>query len=76
LELTDRVARTREPVVITRRGRPVARLVPNDDHLNVPLFGYMAGSARIRGDITKTPPLEWSVATGDVLYACGSGESA
>jgi antitoxin (DNA-binding transcriptional repressor) of toxin-antitoxin stability system len=65
LELTDRVTRAREPIVITRRGRPVAKLVPNDGHLNVPQFGYMAGSARIRGDITKTPPPEWSAATGD-----------
>jgi len=28
LKTLDEVARTREPVVITKRGRPVARLVP------------------------------------------------
>jgi prevent-host-death family protein len=28
LKMLDEVAETREPVVITKRGRPVARLVP------------------------------------------------
>ncbi len=72
LQLMDRVARTREPIVITKRGRPVAKLVPADDaQPQVPLFGYMAGSAEIRGDIVRTPDLDWSAMSGDEddLYA-------
>jgi antitoxin (DNA-binding transcriptional repressor) of toxin-antitoxin stability system len=68
----DKVARTREPIVITKRGRPVAKLVPPDEpQPATPLFGYMAGSAEIRGDIVRTPELEWSAVTGeeDELYA-------
>ena len=72
LQLMDRVARTREPIVITKRGRAVAKLVPPDDPAPRPLlFGYMAGSAEIRGDIVQSAPLEWSAATGeeDELYS-------
>jgi prevent-host-death family protein len=72
LQLMDRVARTREAIVITKRGRPVAKLVPPDEpRPRAPLFGYMAGSAEIRGDIVRTPELEWSALSGDEdeLYA-------
>jgi len=72
LQLMDRVARSREPIVITKRGKPVAKLVPPDDlEPRTPLFGYMAGTAEIRGDIVNVPHLEWSALTGaeDHLYA-------
>ena len=72
LQLMDRVARTREPIVITKRGRPVAKLVTADDSQpQAPLFGYMAGSAEIRGDVVRTPDLDWSAVSGDEddLYA-------
>src|SRR5256885_3944266 len=66
LQLMDRVARTREPIIITKRGRPVAKLVPPDDpQPPAPLFGYTAGTAEIRGDIVQTPHLEWSAMTGE-----------
>jgi len=71
LQLMDKVARTREPIVITKRGRPVAKLVPPDDQEpHQPLFGYMGGSAEIRGDIVRAPDLDWSAVTGeeDELY--------
>ena len=72
LQLMDKVARTREPIVITKRGRPVAKLVPPDEpRAAAPLFGYMAGSAEIVGDVVEAPPLAWSAASGeeDELYA-------
>jgi len=72
LQLMDRVARSREPIVITKRGKPVAKLVPPDEaEPRTPLFGYMAGTAEIRGDIVNVPHLEWSALTGeeDHLYA-------
>jgi prevent-host-death family protein len=72
LKLMDAVSRTREPIVITKRGQPVAKLVPADEpQPRRPLFGYMAGTAQIRGDIIRSPHLDWSAATGDEdhLYA-------
>lgn len=72
LQLMDRVARSRESIVITKRGKPVAKLVPPDEpEPRAPLFGYMAGTAEIRDDIVNVPHPGWSAATGDEddLYA-------
>jgi prevent-host-death family protein len=52
LRVMDEVERTRRPVVITKRGRPVARLVPANAAEPDPLFGRLAGKIRIVGDIT------------------------
>lgn len=51
LKLMDEVARTHEPLVITKRGRPVAQMVPVEDTPPARLFGYMAGTGAIHGDI-------------------------
>lgn len=70
LKLMERVARTREPIIITKRGRPVAKLMPPDDVEPLPpIFGYMAGTAQIRGDLAA-PETEWAALTGeeDDLY--------
>lgn len=66
LQLMDRVARTREAIVITKRGRPVAKLVPPDEaRAPAPLFGYMAGAAEVPGNLVEAPPLAWSAVSGD-----------
>lgn len=52
LQLMDRVERTRETVVITKHGRPVARLVPPDAQVP-PLLGCMAGTVTVLGDIVS-----------------------
>lgn len=63
LKLLDEVAHQRRPIVVTKRGKPVAKLVPIDDH-PIDLFGYMAGTAKICGDIIgPIDDVEW---TGDV----------
>ncbi|HXM23854.1 MAG TPA: type II toxin-antitoxin system Phd/YefM family antitoxin [Terriglobales bacterium] len=55
LRVMDDVQSTREPVVITKNGRPVAKLVPagepSDDFL-----GKLSGVMKIVGDITQ--PIE------------------
>jgi prevent-host-death family protein len=55
LHLLDEVARRRAPLIITKRGKPVAKLVPIDDK-PVDIYGRMAGTVRILGDIVG--PLE------------------
>ena len=52
LELMDRVQARRETFVITKRGKPVARLVPLERPRTSELFGCMTGKATITGDIT------------------------
>ncbi len=58
LKLLDEVALTREPLVITKHGRPVAKLVPMPPETE--LFGAMAGSVRREGDIVSPLENEWN----------------
>ena len=59
LRLMDEVARQRTPLVITKRGKPVAKLVPIDEG-PVDLFGRMAGTIKIIGDIVSPIDVEWN----------------
>ncbi|MBM3545446.1 MAG: type II toxin-antitoxin system Phd/YefM family antitoxin [Alphaproteobacteria bacterium] len=58
LALMDEVERTGQPLVITKRGRPVARLVP-EIAASQSLFGSMRGSAVILGDIISPLDEPW-----------------
>ena len=57
LQILDAVAEQREPLVITKRGIPVARLVPMPTDIG--LFGALAGSVLIEGDIVSPVDIEW-----------------
>jgi prevent-host-death family protein len=64
LRLIDEVAQQRQPIIITKRGKPVAKLMPlEEEERPVDLFGYMAGTAKICGDIVS--PIEDVEWTGD-----------
>ncbi|MGA2375941.1 MAG: type II toxin-antitoxin system Phd/YefM family antitoxin [Candidatus Sulfotelmatobacter sp.] len=60
LAIMDKVSKTGEPVVVTKHGKPVVKLVPakkqKDD-----IFNYMAGKVKIVGDIVGpiTPLEDW-----------------
>ena len=57
LALMDEVQQTGEPLVVTKRGKPVVKLVPiirDDDNF----FDSMKGRVTITGDIINTVPLE------------------
>jgi len=60
LAIMDEVQQSGEPVLITKYGKPVAKLIPaettGDD-----VFGYMAGKVKILGDIVSpvTPLEDW-----------------
>lgn len=67
LRLMDEVAQQRRPIIITKRGKPVAKLVPVErepiEQEAIDLFGRMAGSIKIIGDIMN--PIEDAGWTGD-----------
>jgi prevent-host-death family protein len=63
LRLMDEVAQQRRPIIITKRGKPVAKLVPVEELEPVDLFGRMAGTIKICGDIIS--PIEDAGWTGD-----------
>jgi len=60
LSLMDEVKSKRETIVITKRGKPVAKLVPvaggEDD-----IFGFFEGKGSVKGDIVSPAlsPNEW-----------------
>jgi prevent-host-death family protein len=60
LKIMDQVQKTREPLVITKRGKPVAKLVPADRPAS-DVFGCLQGVVRIVGDIESpvVPPEDW-----------------
>jgi prevent-host-death family protein len=60
LKIMDQVQKTREPLVITKRGRPVAKLVPADKPGN-DIFGCLKGVIKIVGDIESpvVPAEDW-----------------
>lgn len=65
LKLMDQVEKTREPVIVTKRGRPVAKLVPVENVPAEKLFGCMAGTVTILGDIVSPLGEAWSAQSGD-----------
>ena len=62
LAIMDEVASKRESVVITKRGRPVAKLVPVEKEKD-DIFGFFngKGTIEIKGDIVSPiiSPEEW-----------------
>jgi len=57
LTLMEDVRSTREPLVITKRGKPVVKLVPADDDKD-DFIGRLEGEFRVVGDI-ESPIDEW-----------------
>lgn len=58
LALIDEIHdRKRNSVVITKRGKPVAKLVPIDDSGS--FIGCMKGLVTIHGDLTEPLNVEW-----------------
>ena len=60
LHLLDEVQRSRTEILITKRGRPVARLLPVDEQ-PPHILGRMKGSVQILGDLIAPIDEKWSV---------------
>ena len=62
LALMDDVKATGEPIVITKRGEPVAKLVPMERKQD-DIFGFLKGKLKVVGDIVSPviPAEEWDV---------------
>jgi len=48
----------REEIIITKRGKPVAKLVPLSDP-EQPLFGRLRGSATLHGNLIDPVDISW-----------------
>lgn len=62
LGVMERVQSTGEPVLVTKRGTPMVKIVPAESGAG-DLFGFMAGEFDIIGDIESplVPLKEWEI---------------
>lgn len=58
LQVIDEVQRLRMPIIITKRGKPVAKLVPLDEQAES-FIGSMKGTMDILGDIVAPIDVKW-----------------
>ena len=66
LKLIDEVQQQRKEIVITKRGKPVARLVPLKTEIP-DIFGRMKGTVKILGDIVSPTGEVWNADEGEGL---------
>jgi prevent-host-death family protein len=59
LSLIDKVSQTHQVITITKRGKPVARLVPLAEDKPQRLFGYFAGHVVEEGDLISPTGEDW-----------------
>ena len=65
LDLMDRVAETGAEYVITKRGKPVAKLAPiRRSAKQHSVFGCMKGTSRVLGDIIPPLNVPWEADEG------------
>ena len=60
LAVMDEVQSKREAVIITKRGKPVAKLVPIEEEKDE-IFGFLKGKVKVLGDVVSPilTPDEW-----------------
>lgn len=59
LAIMDEVQARRETVIITKRGKPIAKLSPVEKDAD-DIFGFMEGKGSITGDlVSPLPPEDW-----------------
>ncbi len=64
LKLLDQVQRSGESLVVTKRGRPVARVVPMAPAEKISLLGCLKGQVEILGDIVEPTGELWEADAG------------
>ncbi len=62
-QIIEEVSKGRGPVVITKRGKPIAQLVTVKATKRQSLFGFAKGCVKIHGDIIEPIDVEWEAAT-------------
>ena len=62
LTVMNEVQATGEPVIVTKRGKPVVKVIPAEPEKGN-ILGFMAGEFEIVGDIESpvVPPSHWKI---------------
>lgn len=69
LSLLEDVARTGEPILVTKRGKPLARVTPSGNVASARPRDMLRGSVIYKGDIIEPvlPPEAWNAVRGIFL---------
>jgi prevent-host-death family protein len=69
LALLENVARTGEPLLVTKRGKPLARVMSSDNSRSISPQDTLWGTVETVGDIIApvVPPSAWNAARGVML---------
>lgn len=61
LAVANQVSQTGEPVMVTKRGKPLVQVIPIRRARPKPFIGRLKGIVTIHGDLTKPiiPPEDW-----------------
>ena len=62
LTVMNEIQATGEPVIVTKRGKPVVKVIPAEPERG-DILGFMAGEFEIVGDIESpvVPPSHWKI---------------
>jgi prevent-host-death family protein len=62
LKVMSEIQATGEPVIVTKRGKPVVKVVPAESKVD-DIFGFMADKGKIIGDIESpvVPLKDWKI---------------
>ena len=62
LTVMNEIQATGEPVIVTKRGKPVVKVIPAEPEKGN-ILGFMAGEFEIVGDIESpvVPPSHWKI---------------
>ena len=64
LKIMDEVQRTKQPLVVTKHGKPVVTIMPFEAKKPFP-FGYMKGRITTKGDIVGPTGERWDADMDD-----------
>jgi len=70
LKILDKVQQQRKPVVILKRGKPVAKLVPVEER-SASFIGSMKGTMEILGDVISPIDVKWEAESDSSLATHG-----
>ncbi len=59
LKLMDKVNETHEEIIITKHGKPVAKMIPYGNFPEKSLFGFLKGTSEEMGNIIDSIDVGW-----------------
>jgi prevent-host-death family protein len=67
LSLLDDVAKTGRPLLVTKRGQPIVRVVPSGGKRSIHPQDSLAGTVEELGNIIEPVPHRWNASAGILL---------